>query len=628
MESELKSRILLVDNNEELLQIYFRLLRSAGHDVCLAANGFDALSMARSCLPDLILLGSLLPNIERIELCQRLKADPALNNPHILVLSDSADNGESVSRVLEGGADDYIPLPLTNMELLARVKVHLRLKHTILLLAREIEAHQATQAELRRKERILRLITESIADVLWLFTPGLDRVLYVGPAYESIWGRERKDVYNSPGILFEAVHPEDRERASAAFAGYARGDQSDLEYRIVKPDGSVRWIHERIFPVYEAGGSLSLIAAISRDCTLEKKLQAQAILLESEARLRELAENLRQVIWIRNRDSFLYVNPAYEEVWGLTRESLYGDGTSFLRCVNGEDRDRVRELFLEAHETERADEEFRIIRADGSIRWIRASSVPIREAGKVVRVVGIAQDISTHKAAKEALRANEERLRQGREYYRVLAGRLIRAQEEERSRLARELHDDFSQRVAYLAIEAGRLEGEAAALPGELRTRLSGLREYAAELAEDVSSLSRQIHPAILDELGLIEAIRSECLRFQSAYEIAVQFHASPSVPEIDRETAISIYRLVQEALRNVGKHARANLVTLFLDFRGDRLCLTVADDGIGCDYEAARKKGGLGLASMAERVSLLQGELTFDSHPGSGTVIRACFPV
>jgi CheY-like chemotaxis protein len=79
MESELKSRILLVDNNEELLQIYFRLLRSAGHDVCLAANGFDALSMARSCLPDLILLGSLLPNIERIELCQRLKADPALN---------------------------------------------------------------------------------------------------------------------------------------------------------------------------------------------------------------------------------------------------------------------------------------------------------------------------------------------------------------------------------------------------------------------------------------------------------------------------------------------------------------------------------------------------------------------
>ncbi len=627
MKPEMKSGILLVHIDEGLLEIYSRLLRSCGHDVFTAADCAEALAIARSRRPDLVLLGVLLPDPDSVEICRRLKADPALNDPHIIVLSNSVDNAESLFRMLEGGADDYIALPVTNKELLARIKVQLRLKYTLSLLKREVEAHRATQIELCRSESFLHLICESIADVLWLITPGFDRVVYVGPAFEAIWGLECATVYNQPGMLLDAVHPEDRQRVSATFADYARGIAQDYEYRIVRPDGSIRWIHERTAPIREAGGSISLIAGISRDVTVEKQLQAQASLLESEARLRQLAENLRQVIWLRDRDRMLYVSPAFEEVWGLPLESIYRDYTSFMDCVHPEDRERVRRALLRERECEAVEEEFRITHSDGALRWLRVDSVPIHEAGEVVGTVGITQDITAHKAAEDALRLREQELRQGREYYRLLAGKLIRAQEEERRRLARELHDDLSQRVAYLAIEAGRLAGEAASISGELRQKLSELREYAAELAQDIGNLSRLIHPAVLEELGLVEAVRSECRKFKDAFAVPVQFRSPPSFPEPGKETAICLYRFLQEALRNIGKHARANRVTISLDSHGEDLCLTVTDDGVGFDPGSARKKGGLGLAGMAERVALLQGILTIDSQPGSGAILRACVP-
>lgn len=623
----LKPRILLVDADEGFLGIYSRLLNSAGHDVFTATSGAEALNLARRCRPDLVLLNVSLPDLDGIELCRSLKAGPAWNHPQTLLFTNSVDYAESLSLALGNGADDYLAFPVTNGELLARVQVQLRLKQVVLLLEREMEAHLATQAELRQSESTLRLISESIEDVLWMIKPSFDQTVYVSPAYETIWGRARHPLYRATHTYLETVHPEDRERVSAVFADLSKGICHDHEYRILRPDGSLRWIHERAFPVYDAGGNLSLVAGVSRDITLSKELQNQATLLESEAILRELAENLHQVIWLRNRDRMLYVNPAYEECWGLSRESIYEDGSSFMSRVHPEDQCRVRHAFLEEHGGEVIDEEFRIIRPDGVLRWLRASAVPIREAGKVVRIVGITQDITAQKVAEESLRISGEKLRQGEEHYRVLAGRLIHAQEEERRRLARELHDDLTQRIAYLAIEAGRLEGEAWALPPEFSRKLRELREYAAELADDVNSLSRLIHPAVLYELGLIEAVRSECRKFEVVSEITVHFNSTPSFREPGKDTAICLYRLVQEGLRNIHKHARASNVSVSLDFRKDAHMLTITDDGIGFHSETVRKKGGLGLASMSERVDLAGGTLTIDARPGLGTVIRASIP-
>lgn len=628
MEAVSKSRILLVDNDKEVLGPYSRLLRTSGYDVCEAPSGEQALAIARSCLPDVILLGSSLLNMDSIELCQCLKAESALNNPQLIILSDSMDKVESLSRALDGGADDYVALPVSNKELLARVNVQLRLKQALILIQQEVEAHQATQSELRKSEKILRLITESVSDVLWLITPGFDKVVFIGPAYETIWGRDRAAVYKRPGTLIEAVHPEDRERVSAALADYTLGINQNHEYRIVRPDGAVRWIHERTFPIRHLDGSLSLVAGISRDVTVEKQLQAEMSLRESEVRLRELAENLHQVLWIRDFDRIIYVNPAYETVIGATRRSLYENPSSFVSYIHPEERRRLDKAFRDQRESGFFAEEFRIIRPDGAVRWLKAQTAPIWQEDKIVRIVGIADDITDRKEAEEGLRDSEEKLRKGQEFYRLLSSKLIRAQEEERRRLARELHDDFTQRVAYLAIEVGRLEAEAGALSGEVQQSLRNLREYAAELAQDVNDLSRLLHPSVLDELGLVDSVRYECHKFQAAFPIQVQFISPNSIPELSKETAVCLYRFIQEALRNISKHSQASHVTISLDSSKESICLTVVDNGIGFNPDSAKQKGGLGLASMGERVDLLQGELTIDSRPGSGTVLRACIPV
>jgi len=176
-----------------------------------------------------------------------------------------------------------------------------------------------------------------------------------------------------------------------------------------------------------------------------------------------------------------------------------------------------------------------------------------------------------------------------------------------------------------LALEAGRLEGEAGGLPLAFHRKLRDLREYAAELAQDVNDLSRLLHPAVLDELGLVEALHSECQKFQVGFEIPVHFEAAPSLPEPSREVAICLYRLVQEAFRNIGKHAGASMVAVSLTFQDQAFTLTITDNGIGFDVESVRKKGRVGLASMAERVEQLQRKLSIDAQPGSGTGVRAC---
>ena len=281
-----------------------------------------------------------------------------------------------------------------------------------------------------------------------------------------------------------------------------------------------------------------------------------------------------------------------------------------------------RELGLEYRRIARLEETLQ--RAQVDLReQVKRRTAKLLKANQLLKL-----EIEERKKAEKALRISEEKLHQRKEYFRLLAGKLIRAQEEERRRLARELYDDFTQRVAYLALEAGRLEGEAGGLPSAFRRKLRDLREYAAELAQDVNDLSRLLHPAVLDELGLVEALHSECQKFQVGFEIPVHFEPAPSLPEPSKEVAICLYRLVQEAFRNIGKHAGASMVTVSLTFQDQAFTLTITDNGIGFDVESVRKKGRVGLASMAERVEQLQGKFSIDAKPGSGTGIRACIPL
>jgi signal transduction histidine kinase len=229
-------------------------------------------------------------------------------------------------------------------------------------------------------------------------------------------------------------------------------------------------------------------------------------------------------------------------------------------------------------------------------------------------------DISERKRAEEALRTSQEN-------YRNLASQLLTAQETERRLISRELHDDLTQRLAALAMEAEMFEQQ---MPpqGAGAVRLKEMKDKLVTLSIDVHSLSRRLHPSILDDLGLPDAIASECARFQRQDSIAVNFKAENITEEIPPDVAVCLYRIAQESLRNISRHAEATEVTILLVGKNDSILLTIMDNGNGFDPDRVKGKQGLGLDSMKERASLIGGDFSIKSQPGQGTVIEVLVPL
>ena len=231
------------------------------------------------------------------------------------------------------------------------------------------------------------------------------------------------------------------------------------------------------------------------------------------------------------------------------------------------------------------------------------------------------------KQAEEASRETETILRQNATDLRGLAGRLIHAQEEERSHLARELHDDLAQRLTVFAIDVGRLEKQLMGSPAPVREALREMENSIVKISEDVHSLSRQLHPSILDDLGLINAVESECTSFSRREGIDVVFKHENIPRVIPKDVSLSLYRIIQEGLRNISKHACAEHISVSLKSLDHGVLLSVQDDGIGFDWAEVKKNPGLGFSSMRERARLIHGELSIQSQPEKGTVITVRVP-
>jgi two-component system, NarL family, sensor kinase len=231
------------------------------------------------------------------------------------------------------------------------------------------------------------------------------------------------------------------------------------------------------------------------------------------------------------------------------------------------------------------------------------------------------------KRADEAIRAREQSLRQTREGLRKLAAKLLHAQEEERRRIAREMHDDWTQRLALLNIDIANLEKHLGA-PANALPLLRKMQERLVELSEDVHDLSRQLHPSILDDLGLVEALRSECAGFSRREGIAVVYRPEEVPTSLAEGVGLCVYRVAQEALRNLAKHAAVDEAWVSLAATGSALVLRVQDKGVGFDPAGERAQPGLGLSGMEERVRLIQAELTVTSAPGQGTMVEVRVPL
>jgi signal transduction histidine kinase len=236
-------------------------------------------------------------------------------------------------------------------------------------------------------------------------------------------------------------------------------------------------------------------------------------------------------------------------------------------------------------------------------------------------IVGLIVNLRHRKLAEQALRQSQRELQ-------ILAGRLISSQEEELKQLSREFHDDYAQRLAAVAIETGTLEIQAEKSDSPLQEKIGHVKQQLINLSDDIHALSRELHPAILKDLGLERALNALCLNFSDREGIEVNCHFQAVPDGIEPETPLCVYRVIQEGLRNIAKHARAHHVDVYLQVRGARLQATIEDDGVGFEPKCARHTPGIGLASMRERVQFVSGEFSIESEPGHGTVIDLSVPL
>jgi two-component system sensor histidine kinase UhpB len=209
---------------------------------------------------------------------------------------------------------------------------------------------------------------------------------------------------------------------------------------------------------------------------------------------------------------------------------------------------------------------------------------------------------------------------------RALAGRLVTVQEEERRRIARDVHDDIGQRVASLSIALSAAKRKVPANEGSLVEELSALQQQARKIASDLRRLSHELHPAVLDQLGLVEALKVRCSQVQAESGVQIELEAAGEWPEAEGAVALCLYRVAQEALRNVTRHAQARSARVSLERREALVVMRVADDGCGFDGAAARFSG-LGLVSLRERVRLLGGTLEVETAPDAGTKVTVSLP-
>ena len=261
------------------------------------------------------------------------------------------------------------------------------------------------------------------------------------------------------------------------------------------------------------------------------------------------------------------------------------------------------------------DTEFRVVWPDSTVHWLIGKGKVLRDpAGNPVRMFGADMDITSRRLTEEALRASEEQLQ-------ALAGSLFTAQEEERRRMARELHDDFNQRMAMLVNEVVTLEN-GLCRGTALQQPIESLRGKLEELSDDLRDTAHRLHSSALEHLGLVAALESYCADFLKLYPIGLEF-VRRSVPSfIPGDIALCLYRVAQECLHNIAKHSGATQATVTLEGSKRRIRLAICDNGKG--FVSGLTGNGLGLVGIRERVRLVGGTVSIDPGPGRGARIEA----
>jgi PAS domain S-box-containing protein len=473
----------------------------------------------------------------------------------------------------------------------------------------DVTGRKLAEQELATTSERLHLAMESGSVGGWDYDVKSGKAVLFGMAHAQL-GMSPNETSGSPAEFWDHVHEDDRERyRSAIAAAREKKEHFEGEFRVVWRDGTIRWLRTRGRYNYAADGDPERLLGISVDITERK--QAEQTLRESEQRLRLATQVGRMYAydWDVTKDVVVR-SSEHVKILGLT-EPMHFPQQQFVDKIHPDDRPKFLAAIARLTPENPTDEvTYRAFAPDGTLVWLKSNGRGFFDGeGRLLRVIGMVADVTDQKLADEALSE--------------MSRKLLAAQEQERARIARELHDDINQRIAMLALELEQLQGN----PSEVMSRTQELRKQMSEISEDVQAISHDLHSPKLEYLGVVAGMKSWCKEFGVRRRMEIDFKSDVS-SDLPHEIGLSLFRVLQEALHNVIKHSGVRGVEVELWEDSSEIHLIVRDSGRGFEVEAALQGKGLGLTSMRERVRLVSGAISIESKPMGGTVIHVRVPL
>ena len=505
--------------------------------------------------------------------------------------------------------------------------------------AAELERSQAVQAIHLSVERYRSLVDTICHGVEEIDAEGI--ITVANPAHHRLYEYEEGELIGTSILELVATDAEreelreylrlmvEQQPPPVPYVGRKRTKSGKLI------DIQVDWDYKR-----DAEGRVTGFISIITDTT--ERERARAALVESETRARDQLAELEHLyltspVGLCLMDTslrFLRINQWLADINGVSVESHIG---RTLRDIVPEIAQSMESVYRKVVET--GEPVFDVMASGATpaqpdkVRHFLANYYPLKTADGVVwGLSSIVQDVTERERIERELRRSHEdlelRVRARTAQLMNANARLINAQEDERRRIARELHDDFNQRLALISVELEVLEQESTESGGQAVERLHKLATTTKQLSSDIHQLSHQLHPAKLDQLGLVAAARSYCAEISRQNEVQIAFTARDVPTTLPQPTALCLYRVIQEALRNVVKHSQAADACVELIGSGDAINLRITDSGVGFDLAQTTEHEGLGIVSMRERVRAVNGEISIHTGPGEGTRVEVSVPL
>ena len=612
------------------------------NDACLEIFGFRRDEVVGETT---LMLGIWPEPQERARLIDRLKSEGAVRNLEVSM------------RMKDGKLRQFI---------ISTDLITLGGKLCLLTIGNDITERKKAEDALRESEQRFRAIYDQTYEFIGLLTPD-GTLIDVNQTALAFRGLQRSDVVGKP--FWETpwwdLSRELQAKLRAAIAEAATGIFVRLRAQHRAQDGAIEEIDFSLTPIVDRTGKVTQIIPEGRRITpltnaLDRLRETQAGLerqvLERTAALTQLTEQLQAEIverkqvqevlrarsaelqitldtaatgLVRNSRDLRYrwVNEAYAKLVGRPVEDIVGCLLSDV--LGAEGFVKVRPHIDRVLRGERVEYETELPIAGRGFRWLHVVYMPDRDtAGDVIGWVGSITDITERKQAEETVLEKQRELQQSQVQLQDLSAKLFTAQDSERQRIARDLHDDFSQRLAALVLDVTSLQQQPPLLPELIGKALEPVREELQQLCNDLHDLAYRLHPPLLRHLGLQAAIEDHIAKAieRTGLHIVLQVKNYPR--SIPLEWSTCLFRVLQESLQNVAKHARATEVLVRLCGSSKGVGLSVIDNGKG--FDARDKSGhqkGLGLVGMQERLRLLNGFLNIHSRSADGTKVCAWIP-